>query len=101
MLINATGSFLIGVLIVMLLELTGLHRLARPLLVVGVLGGYTTFSTFATDTEQLILDHRQLPDRVRPRRGHHFRWTTANAAVTTAYAQPHQHPAQEETGRWP
>lgn len=59
-LINASGCFLIGVLMVVLLELTDPHRLARPFLGVGILGGYTTFSTFATDTEQLILDHRAL-----------------------------------------
>lgn len=58
--INASGCLLIGVLMVVLLELTDPHRLARPFLGVGVLGGYTTFSTFATDTEQLILAHRGL-----------------------------------------
>lgn len=59
-LINASGCLLIGVLMVVLLELTDPHRLARPFLGVGILGGYTTFSTFAMDTEQLILDHRAL-----------------------------------------
>jgi len=60
-LINASGCVLIGVLMVVLLELTTPHRLARPFLGVGILGGYTTFSTFAMDTEQLILAHRPLP----------------------------------------
>lgn len=58
--INATGCLLIGALMVILLELTSPHRLVRPFLGVGVLGGYTTFSTFAVDAERLILDHRPL-----------------------------------------
>lgn len=58
--INVTGCALIGVLMVVLLELTAPHRLVRPLLGVGVLGGYTTYSTFAVDVEQLLLTHRPL-----------------------------------------
>ncbi len=61
LLINASGCLLIGVLMVVLLELTSPHRLARPFLGVGILGGYTTFSTFAMDVEQLILDQKVLP----------------------------------------
>jgi fluoride exporter len=38
-----------GALMVVLLELTSPHRLLRPCLCVGVLGGYTTYSTFAVD----------------------------------------------------
>jgi CrcB protein len=60
MLTNASGCFLIGTLMVVLLEFTDPHRLFRPFLGVGILGGFTTFSTFATDAEQLILDHRPL-----------------------------------------
>jgi CrcB protein len=43
---------------VVLLELSSPHRLTRPFLGVGVLGGYTTYSTFAGDVERLVLDHR-------------------------------------------
>ena len=56
--INATGCAVIGVVMVVLLELTSPHRLVRPFLGVGVLGGYTTYSTFAVDTERLLLAHR-------------------------------------------
>lgn len=59
-LINVSGCLLIGALMVVLLELTSPHRLVRPFLGVGVLGGYTTFSTFAVDAQRLILDHRPL-----------------------------------------
>lgn len=58
--INATGCLVIGVVMVVLLELTSPHRLVRPFLGVGVLGGYTTYSTFAVDTERLVLAHRPL-----------------------------------------
>jgi CrcB protein len=51
---NLTGSFLLGALMVVLTELTSPHRLVRPFLGVGVLGGYTTFSTAMVDTRQLL-----------------------------------------------
>ena len=57
-LINVTGCLLIGSLMVVLLELTSPHRLVRPFLGVGVLGGYTTYSTFAVDVERLALSHQ-------------------------------------------
>ena len=56
-LINVSGCLLIGVLMVLLLELTSPHRLLRPFLGVGVLGGFTTYSTFAVDARQLIAAH--------------------------------------------
>jgi CrcB protein len=45
-LINVTGSFLIGLFMVLLDREDLLHPNLRPLLVTGLLGGYTTFSTF-------------------------------------------------------
>ncbi|HWD98818.1 MAG TPA: fluoride efflux transporter CrcB [Bryobacteraceae bacterium] len=45
-LINITGSFLIGLLMVLLDREDLLHPNFRPLLVTGFLGGYTTFSSF-------------------------------------------------------
>jgi CrcB protein len=45
--VNASGCLLIGILAVVV---EGRHPLLRPLLGVGVLGGFTTFSTFAVDT---------------------------------------------------
>lgn len=43
-----------GVLMVAITELWVGHRLLRPLLGTGVLGGYTTFSTFAGDVDTLV-----------------------------------------------
>jgi CrcB protein len=44
--INITGSFLIGILLVLSDREDLVHPTFRPLLVTGMLGGYTTFSTF-------------------------------------------------------
>lgn len=56
---NVIGSFAIGVLLVLVTEVAGRpHRLARPFLGTGVLGGFTTFSTYAVETERLLADGR-------------------------------------------
>ena len=49
LLANVSGCVLIGVLMVLVTERYRPHPLVRPLLGVGVLGGYTTFSTYAVD----------------------------------------------------
>ena len=53
-LINVSGCALIGVLMVTITELTSPHRLVRPLLGLGVLGGYTTFSTYSVEIHQML-----------------------------------------------
>jgi CrcB protein len=58
--INVTGCLLIGVLMTVLLRMPSPHRLIRPFLGVGVLGGYTTYSGFAVDAQRLVLQHRPL-----------------------------------------
>ena len=54
LLVNVSGCLLIGALMVVLLEITEPLRLARPFLGVGVLGGYTTFSTASLEVQQLL-----------------------------------------------
>ena len=56
--VNASGCLLIGVLMTVVLELTARRRLVRPFLGVGLLGGYTTFSTYAVDVHQMLVDGR-------------------------------------------
>jgi fluoride exporter len=48
-LVNVSGAFATGLLVAFLLGRPGARRLARPLLGVGVLGGWTTFSALAVD----------------------------------------------------
>lgn len=50
LLINVTGCFGIGLLMTILTERFSPHPYWRLLLVVGVLGGYTTFSSFEWET---------------------------------------------------
>ena len=54
--INVTGSFLIGVLMTLLTERLQPHPNWRLFLVVGILGGYTTFSSFEYETYQAVRD---------------------------------------------
>jgi CrcB protein len=44
--INVSGCLLIGIVIVLATESRRAHRLLRPFLATGVLGGFTTFSTY-------------------------------------------------------
>jgi CrcB protein len=52
---NVSGSFLIGVVLV-LAEAGSLPAGARAFLAVGVLGGYTTFSSFSYESLGLLTD---------------------------------------------
>ncbi|MGW2215898.1 fluoride efflux transporter FluC [Nonomuraea sp. NPDC001684] len=47
--VNVTGCLLIGLLMVAITEVWQAHPLTRPFLGVGVLGGFTTFSTSIAD----------------------------------------------------
>ncbi|WP_338896670.1 fluoride efflux transporter CrcB [Streptomyces sp. TG1A-60] len=54
--INVTGCAAMGLLMVLITERTTAHPLVRPFLSTGLLGGYTTFSTYAVDAQHLIDD---------------------------------------------
>jgi CrcB protein len=51
---NISGAFALGVLIVFLLDVWPPNRYLRPFLGVGVLGGYTTFSTYMLEARDLV-----------------------------------------------
>jgi CrcB protein len=53
-LVNVSGCLLIGVLMVVITEVRAAHRLVRPFLGVGVLGGFTTFSTYVVDVQRTV-----------------------------------------------
>ncbi|WP_416957022.1 fluoride efflux transporter CrcB [Streptomyces sp. Agncl-13] len=52
--INVVGCAVIGVFMVVITDVWAAHRLVRPFFGTGVLGGFTTFSTYAVDIQKLI-----------------------------------------------
>lgn len=52
--INVIGCAVMGILMVVVTEAYSAHRLIRPFLGTGILGGFTTFSTYAVDSQKLI-----------------------------------------------
>jgi fluoride exporter len=52
--VNVSGSLLIGVLMVLVVDVFPQRRLLRPFVGVGLLGGYTTFSTAMVDVQQAL-----------------------------------------------
>ena len=54
--VNVSGSFLIGLLMSLLSERFTPHPYWRLVLVVGFLGGYTTFSSFEYETFRAVRD---------------------------------------------
>lgn len=58
--VNAVGSLAIGVLAALALERALVPPAARLFLIVGVLGGFTTFSAFSYETVALLRDGQWL-----------------------------------------
>ncbi|TQN40787.1 camphor resistance protein CrcB [Blastococcus colisei] len=56
LLVNLTGCFLLGALLAVLATRSSEPSWTRPFLGVGVLGGYTTYSTFAVEVVDLLDD---------------------------------------------
>jgi CrcB protein len=54
--INVTGSFLVGLIMTLLTEQFQPSPNWRPLLVIGFLGGYTTFSSFEWESYSAMRD---------------------------------------------
>ncbi|MEW2547574.1 fluoride efflux transporter CrcB [Streptomyces sp. NPDC047002] len=53
-LINVIGCLVIGAFLVAVTEIFTAHPLLRPFFGTGVLGGFTTFSTYCVDIERLV-----------------------------------------------
>lgn len=51
--VNVIGAWLLGALLVVILEVGRPSRLIRPFLATGFCGGFTTFSTFAVEVDTL------------------------------------------------
>lgn len=54
--VNALGSFLLGFLFVYLIERSSAGELVRLALTVGLLGAFTTFSTYSLESLRLLQD---------------------------------------------
>lgn len=54
LIVNLVGSFLIGVLFVLIIEKSQWSETMRLFLIVGFLGAFTTFSSFSIDNFQLL-----------------------------------------------
>lgn len=54
--INVSGSFLLGVGLMLILERFPPSRYVRPFFGTGLCGGFTTFSTFMVETDLLVHD---------------------------------------------
>lgn len=58
--INVTGCLVLGTLMSIVVGRERVHPLVRPFVGTGVLGGYTTFSTYAVETNTLLQHHHPL-----------------------------------------
>ncbi len=53
---NVSGCLLLGLAIVVITDILKPSRYLRPFLAVGVLGGFTTFSTYTADVRSLLAE---------------------------------------------
>jgi CrcB protein len=77
--VNAAGCAVIGVFMVLISDVWSAHQLVRPFFGTGILGGFTTFSTYATDV-------RRLTGGGHPRTGLAYLGLTAVIALASVWA---------------
>jgi CrcB protein len=76
--VNVVGCAVIGVFMVVITDVWAAHRLVRPFFGTGVLGGFTTFSTYAVDIQKLV-------DEGHPRTGLAYLAATLVAALAAVW----------------
>ena len=57
---NVSGCLVLGVLMVIVQEIAIAHPLVRPFVGVGVIGGFTTFSTYTVQVRNLVVSPHAL-----------------------------------------
>jgi CrcB protein len=77
--VNAVGCAVIGAFMVVITDVRAAHRLVRPFFGTGVLGGFTTFSTYEADV-------RGLADGGHPRLALAYLGLTVAAAMVAVWA---------------
>ncbi|MET7684638.1 fluoride efflux transporter CrcB [Streptomyces sp. NPDC005423] len=75
---NVVGCAVIGVFMVVITDVWAAHPLVRPFFGTGVLGGFTTFSTYAVDVQRLV-------DGGHPRTGLAYLAATLLAALAAVW----------------
>jgi CrcB protein len=75
---NVVGCAAIGVFMVLITDVWAAHRLVRPFFGTGILGGFTTFSTYAVDIQKLV-------DHGRPATGLAYLAATLLAALSAVW----------------
>jgi CrcB protein len=76
--VNVAGCAVIGVFMVVITDVWAARRLVRPFVGTGVLGGFTTFSTYAVDIQRLV-------DTGHPRTGFAYLAATLGAALAAVW----------------
>ncbi|MCS0601190.1 fluoride efflux transporter CrcB [Streptomyces sp. LP11] len=76
--VNVVGCAVIGAFMVLITDVWAAHRLVRPFFGTGVLGGFTTFSTYALDIQRLV-------DGGHPRTGLAYLAATLCAALAAVW----------------
>jgi CrcB protein len=76
--VNVAGCAVIGAFMVLITEVWVAPRLVRPFFGTGVLGGFTTFSTYAVDIQRLL-------DAGHPGTGFAYLAATLCAALTAVW----------------
>ncbi|WP_443060819.1 fluoride efflux transporter CrcB [Streptomyces sp. NBC_00448] len=92
--VNVVGCAIIGVFMVLITDVWTAHHLVRPFFGTGVLGGFTTFSTYATDVRGLV-DH----GHPRPALGYLALTVAAALVAVWAGAQATRRVVAAATGR--
>lgn len=59
--VNVAGAFLLALLLVLVLEVWPPSRYVRPFAAVGVLGSFTTFSTWMVELDRMLVGGATLP----------------------------------------
>ena len=89
--VNVSGSFVLGLLMVYVLDVWPPRRFLRPFLAVGLIGGYTTFSTYAGGVmgaqSDLEAARRQIADMLARQAGY------SESIVTTPGPEDYWAPA--------
>ncbi|GAA2489376.1 hypothetical protein GCM10023100_06940 [Actinocorallia cavernae] len=80
--VNVVGCGVIGVFMVIITDVWAAHRLVRPFFGTGVLGGFTTFSTYVVDIQRLV-------DHGRPSTGLYYLAATVLSALAAVWTGAH------------